>query len=324
MKNRKQNFIRIGLVILITGILSFVLKERIINQYFRILYNIELAKAPKIKLNISSEEQKKLLNDRDSIYNLISEDNSTWPKTNSKKPEYKGSLILKNSLIDCNIKIGGHYKDHLNSPTSLKITSQKNISIQNTQTNKFNLLNPLTRHLYLDIIANTILKKKGFQTIVTNPVNVNINGKKEVYLFEENYKSSRLNNNNGFVFKSDLNDGILKLNPVIKNNTNKNILKKITEKGVINFIDFEKFNFYIFLAEVFNSSHQMLTVNQRYYYDKRTNKIHPIGREFFLKKYNFKNKLISSNIIYDKILQKKIDPLLVLFITSDKFSNTPS
>lgn len=298
---------------------AFSIKDTIINQCKKTQYHLELNKLEKIELIIAPMVLKNIERQRDSVFDLINDKNEYWPSGLKTKSSHKATIIKSGKKCFCKIKIAGHFKDHLKPPVSLKVNCDNKDLLSKTKNYRFNILNPLTRHLYVDFLVNAILEKKGLTTLETGPVNVEINGKNEVYLFEENFKSTRLNNNLGFVFKNVSANNSINLTPIRKNKANKKILKTINKSNLLDHIEIEKTLDYLALSDIFNSSHQLFAENQRFYYSQLSNKFYPIAREFWLERASLNQDLVLESIKNNENLKSKIDHIFIALANDSVF-----
>ena len=309
---------RIAFLSIIFFCLVYLFRIKIINQYNKVLYLNSLEKIETLKIQIDVEDELKFKKDRDSIFETVSKHNTPWGYKN--KIKYNAELTKNNEITSCNIKIAGHYQDHLKNPTSLKVYCNNKVLLNSELSSSyFNLLNPMTRFLYVDILANFILKDLGLKTLISEPICVKLNKKTQVYLLEESFKSQRLNDQKGFVFTATRKNNEIIFNPVNKIKKNQKKLNQLNLKKLSKHLKIEQFLNYLIISKVFNSYHNLFDGNQRYYFSNKDEKISPIPREFWLVETLQTPEPIIKNIQNDTMLKNKIDPLILFLINDTSF-----
>ncbi len=271
--------IYLGLFVLVAIVIGVYLTRPLFfeNQLKKLAYYSTLSKLQTIEIQLSKKTEKRLYNDRDSIYSLISKDNSSWGY-GEKKTSYKCYIAQNDFEYKAKLYIAGHYQDHLKTPFSLKVRFD-NGNFEGVS--HFNLLNPLTRFLNVDIVANYFLKHFDVKTLKTFPIRVNLDGEENVYLFEEGFSSVSLNNKNGWVLEesSDSNPYFISRKSSIKPTTFCEALNNSNQLDTL--LNYDKFALFYALGDLFQSAHQNFNINRHYYLDVRSNKIEPLGREFW-------------------------------------------
>ena len=249
------------------------------NQIRKFKYQTEFLKLEKIEISLTDSLYNLMTQEKDSVLKVISKDNSYWGGNNKKK-SYAGKYIEEGFKYKAKVKLVGHYQDHLNrSPFSIGIKI-KNGNFRGM--NHINLLNPLTRFLNVDIFANYFAEHFKIKTIKSYPINGLVNSHNSFYILEEGFSSKRLNNDSiGWVIQDKVNPNFLlesrvsQETPLLFCETYNSSTKKI------DFIDLKKFAHHFAIADLFQSGHQMYKDNRHYFLDKHTNKIGPLGREFW-------------------------------------------
>tara|TARA_B110000285_G_scaffold39652_1_gene43215 strand:+ start:146 stop:1300 length:1155 start_codon:yes stop_codon:yes gene_type:complete len=280
-KSKKQKLKGILLIITLLIFVAIIIikPDFFTNQIRKFKYQTEFLKLEKIEISLTDSLYNLMTQEKDSVLKVISKDNSYWGGNNNKK-SYVGKYIEEGFKYKAKVKLVGHYQDHLNrSPFSIGIKI-KNGNFRGM--NHINLLNPLTRFLNVDIFANYFAEHFKIKTIKSYPINGLVNSHNSFYILEEGFSSKRLNNDSiGWVIQDKVNPNFLLESrvsqeiPLFFCETYNSSTKKI------DFINLKKFAQHFAIADLFQSCHQMYKDNRHYFLDKHTNKIEPLGREFW-------------------------------------------
>ena len=204
-----------------------------------------------------------------------------------KKISVKGKINHNTQTIPISAKIHGMYADHWKEKYSLKILTKKNKTL--LEMNGFILLRPVTRFFLSDWIAAEFEKKTEQLSLKRLFVSSSINSStKKTYLVEESFKglSKRLEDSILVFSYKVINDSVL-IKPY-NLNFNEKLKRKIEielsafisnsiENEILNLNDFGT---YYAINDLCQGFHQLVEFNTHLYYNYKTKKISPIGREW--------------------------------------------
>ena len=118
------------------------------------------------------------------------------------KDNFDAKIIVKNNDFLCTmngkIRFTGDYGDHILEKENIYISSLE-VSLNEgniLQNRKFKLLLPSTRQGENEIFMTSIFQELGFLAPITFFVEINFNGDKNTYLFQEKITAEFLQNNN--------------------------------------------------------------------------------------------------------------------------------
>jgi hypothetical protein len=168
---------------------------------------------------------------------------------------------------------------------------------------EFSLLYPTSRGYLSDWIGHKIQEKIGLISMRIDYVNVILNGKDMgLYCLEENYDKRLIENNNlkeGIIFRWGntpriYNQGYVSKNPSLikQSNTLKRLVKSFhTEEIEIDqLFDIPKMAKLFAMNDLLNgTSHGVHLNNTRFYFNPITNLVEPIGREWEITTYKYKD-----------------------------------
>jgi len=279
--NKKRAAVIILLLLLIISLLQ---RNTLINQYKKIQYHFAYADLDEITIELSDSLYGQLIAEKDSVLKIILEDNLCWGI--DEKKQYKAKFIKDHFRYKSKVKLAGHYSDHLRrSPFSIRIKI-KNGNYKGMS--HFTLLNPITRFLHVDIFANYLCADFKIKTLKTYPIKGCVNGDNHLYLFEEGFSSKSLNNDSiGWIIEE-------KVSPEFgfkARKSNKEIIRYCDSLNNLStlypHVNLEKFAYFFALSDLFQSTHQNLDINRHYILNASSNKLEPIGREFWFASENY-------------------------------------
>jgi hypothetical protein len=298
-------------LLIISFISGWFTRATISNQISKVKYNWRLREVERLSIKMDIDELNKLNFEKDSVLRLISLNNDFWP-IGGKKKKHSAVVEFNDVEYKAKLKLGGHYQDHLKHPFSLKM-SMNSVDVKKK---KINVINPLSRFLIVDKICNIFLDSLGLITLNSDPILVDLNGVKNVYLNEESFSSHRLNDSDLFVFTSVFFEDSIYFKTRIKNNQNQFILNSITEENLLEYVDLDNFANYLAVSHLFQSVHQLFSRNQRYVFDKERQNISPINREMWFVKASKKGTLMDGDSIFK---DHRLDVVIKLLMKNDVF-----
>ena len=292
-----------------TNLFSF--KDKVLNQVKKYEYYSASNDIPLIKIKIKQDKYEKLLYQRDT---LKKRGNIPWAIDGTEsKFKVKAKVECEGDKSKGSIKIAGHFWDHWErDPFSLKVKTQSPINGSLV----FNLLNSETRGHMTDWFAHKLEKEVGLYGLKSEYVLVDLNGERNLYLFEGLYDRN-------FLKENELLDAIFVMEYTYENSDGQ-LVKFPNEDSPINLrdkflmlfdrlinekidveklIDFEKMAKFYALGELYQSTHQFYHFNLRYIYNNKTGKIEPVGREYWIADKGEERSLFINSHLLDKTLE---------------------
>jgi hypothetical protein len=292
-----------------TNLFSF--KDKVLNQVKKYESYSASNDIPLIKIKIKQDKYEKLLYQRDT---LKKRGNIPWAIDGTEsKFKVKAKLKCKGGKSKGSIKIAGHFWDHWKrDPFSLKVKTQSPINGSLV----FNLLNSETRGHMTDWFAHKLENEVGLYGLKSEYVLVDLNGERNLYLFEGLYDRNFLkqhelfdavfvmeyayDNSNGQVVKFPNNDSPIELRDNFSILFDSLINGKLEPEKLI---DFEKMAKFYALGELYQSTHQFYHFNLRYIYNNKTGKIEPVGREYWIEDKGAEKSLFINSHLLDETLE---------------------
>ncbi|MBO73045.1 MAG: hypothetical protein CMD35_05435 [Flavobacteriales bacterium] len=293
-----KNFKKIILILLILS-LGFVgiyfvdlfgVQEKINNQFKKVSFYNAVKEIPRIKIKMKKEEYNQLIHQRDT---LLERGNIPWAIDGTEeKLKVKAKFKSGKAKSKGNIRIAGHFWDHWKrDPFSMKVRTKSPIN----GSSRFNLLNSRTRGHMTDWFAHKLELDAGLNALNSEYVWVDFNGEDKVYLFEGLY-------DHVFLKQKGFSNAVFVMEYTY--DTTRQIKLKFPEKepstalvkrcsslydslcsgslSPMDFIDYKKMAKFYALGDLYQSTHQYYHFNLRYIFNGETNKIEPVGREYWI------------------------------------------
>jgi hypothetical protein len=226
-----------------------------------------------------------------------------YVSTEGKDDDVPAKLTYLGETYKIKISLTGHTLRHVGDSEkwSYRIKLKDDASILRMK--EFNLLFPSSRGYLSDWIGHKIQEKVGLIALRINYVNVTINGKDlGLYCLEENFDKRLIENNNlkeGIIFKWGNTPQIYNQGTVSKNlslikqsNTLKRLIKSFNIKEIETdqLFDLSKMAKFFAVNDLLNGdAHGVHLNNTRFYFNPITNLIEPIGREWNMTSYKYKD-----------------------------------
>ena len=274
----------------------FLENIKIIPNY----YNAINSSPEKIEILFNNEEYKEIIDNRSNALKkgIIETNNLSWVKCKIK---------YQDNTFKAKIRLKGDYIDHLKGDKwSFRVKLKKDGRIFGMK--KFSLQNPKTRNYIYEWLFHKALQRENIIHLRYKFVNITINGKnKGIYALEEHFDNIMLENNKikpSVILK--FNEDYFWYNNAKPKNCNKiseswqssnidyfnkkhtsynefNIAKNMLEQhkngnlSTSEVFDIEKLSMYIAICDLMDGGHAWNWNNIRFYYNKDTKKIEPIG-----------------------------------------------
>lgn len=265
-------------------------------------YNESINNLPKFNLILDDENFFSLQEQLDKLQKIKRQD---MPYLEKKK-KFKGHLLFNEQKIKVKSKIVGMYNDHWKKDKpSLKFYFSSDTNLYNL--NGFSLLNPSTRDYLGDWLAAKFEKEFNLLSLERDFVLLSFNNKKnKVYLLEESFKGFAFRNRNlgcTFSYKIVNNSVFIKmynddfdnqLKVHIENSLSKFILFPEKNNSII---DYNKMATYYVITDIVQGFHQFVEFNTHFFYNYKTKKIEPIGREWNSSQRNGLSKILSIDYV---------------------------
>jgi len=280
---------------LVTFMLFFFIstnfRNKVCGNYY---YYSSIGKLPIFKLEYELEELAAFDGQIEELLKIPRDVPYTGEKHNVPTKlsyENKGYEVLSRPV--------GMYNDHWKEKPSIKILVQKDETINGLS--EFSLLRPVTRSFLGDWFAGEVENRQQLLHLEREFVAVKKNkGERKVFLLEETFKgiSNRLKNQ-GVVFKYSIKNENCAISAYTENTSTKT--KLLIESKINLFLkdsstydevfDSEKMGMYYAITDLVQGFHQLVEFNTHFFYNTKTSKIEPIGREWNSQNY-IKNEII--------------------------------
>ena len=292
-----------GMFLVISLIFLFLsnFKIKIIGNYY---YHKSLNQIPSIKLVLSSKKTKELNLSLDTL------------KANyklgyfGKYKKFKTIIIEEELKKEVKVSLHGHFLDHWN-----KNNPSFKVKVRNSQTildmYSFLVLPPKTRDYLGDWTAGKLSEKYGLLNLKRTFILFSTNKiSPKVYLLEESFASigKRLKHQ-GLAFKYSFEKDSLNIN--IYNNhyedSTRIKIQSLMNKFIKNpnkfgfIFDMNKMAKYYLITDITQGFHQLAECNTHFFYNFKTSKIEPIGREWSTHTWKLNDPQLTCNFVNDTL-----------------------
>jgi hypothetical protein len=270
-----------------------VTKLNFIPNYF---YGI-FSKPDKIIIDIKFEDLEKLRYHRDNSFAI------GYISPEGKNDDIPANLTYNDKIYKITMSLTGSTLKHVGHTKiwSYRIKLKDDASIFGMK--EFNLLYPEARGYLSDWIGHKLQEKVGLIALRINYINVTINGDDlGLYCLEESYDKILIENNQrkeGVIFKWGSVPQMYSRKKILKDpNLYKSsklledLIKGFTidDIGINKVFDLDKMAKLFAINDLLNgTSHGVHLNNVRFYFNPITNLIEPIGREWAITTYKYKN-----------------------------------
>jgi len=271
-----------------------VSKLNFIPNYFHGIFS----KPDKIIIDIKFKDLQKLRYHRNNSFAI----GHLSPE--GKNDDIPANLTYRDKTYEITMSLTGATLKHVGYAKiwSYRIKLKDDASIFGMK--EFNLLYPESRGYLSDWIGHKLQEKVGLIALRIDYVNVTINGNDlGLYCLEESYNKILIENNQlkeGIVFKWGIVPKMYSSGKILKN-PNLNKSSKLLEDLIKGFIiddieinklfDLDKMAIFFAVNDLMKGTHHGVALsNTRFYFNPITNLIEPIGREWAITTYKYKNR----------------------------------